>query len=423
MADAPNLKSFNCTACGAPQTIRGLGQTSTFACCNCGAIIDISNEEYKILEKYLSGAGVKSPPIAFGTRGKFFDTQYEVIGYMVRVDSSGGYPWEEFLLFNPYQGFAWLVNFNGHWNFVKTLTEQVERTIGGVYFLGKKFSHFLSDSATVQYVLGEFYWQIKFGDRVSTEDLISPPYILSSENDGQETVWSHGQYMTPEEVQQAFGMKDSFPEPEGIGASQPNPHTAGMRSMWKIAAAFFLVLMVLHALCSNSVSRKLFALSYTAPTGRAAGPFVTDEFYVTEKVSNVEARISASVNNDWLFANVTLINTATQDDDEKGIDVSYYHGSDSDGAWSEGGLTGTALCSGVEPGSYKMTIETEVGDTINPVPFTLVVTQGVPYMTNLLAALFAIFIVPVLKTFRSMAFESKRWANSDIGGGDDDDDS
>ena len=43
-----------------------------------------------------------------------------MIGFQQRSTQSGGetYSWREYLLFNPYKGFRYLTEFDGHWNFV-----------------------------------------------------------------------------------------------------------------------------------------------------------------------------------------------------------------------------------------------------------------------------------------------------------------
>jgi hypothetical protein len=61
---------------------------------------------------------MSKPLVPIGSKGKFQGTDYMVIGYMVRRTGSGEFFWEEYLLMNPYKGFAWLSHFDGHWSFL-----------------------------------------------------------------------------------------------------------------------------------------------------------------------------------------------------------------------------------------------------------------------------------------------------------------
>ena len=41
------------------------------------------------------------------------------------------YSWDEYLLWNPYKGYRWLVESNGHWVLMKTLQTAVKESGGG----------------------------------------------------------------------------------------------------------------------------------------------------------------------------------------------------------------------------------------------------------------------------------------------------
>ncbi len=80
---------------------------------------------------------------------------FEVIGFMRRAMTVEGvnYEWSEYLLFNPYKGFRWLSEYNGHWNFLKTTTH-IPKTKKGLgrptaQYLDKTFVHFQTYKARV----------------------------------------------------------------------------------------------------------------------------------------------------------------------------------------------------------------------------------------------------------------------------------
>ncbi len=83
-----------------------------------------------------------------GTRGKWAGITWEVIGFQTRGYEEDGvfYEWEEYLLFNPYKGFRYLTNYEGHWNFVTPVESLPERRALGarpaVFFEGCLYKHF-----------------------------------------------------------------------------------------------------------------------------------------------------------------------------------------------------------------------------------------------------------------------------------------
>lgn len=115
--------AFNCPGCGAALTIRAQGRTESIACGNCGSVIDAQDPKHQVLSKYR--ARIKHEPlIPLGKRGKLRGEEFECIGFMRRRVQYYGviYEWSEYLLYNPFKGFRWLGEYNGHWTLYKTLT-------------------------------------------------------------------------------------------------------------------------------------------------------------------------------------------------------------------------------------------------------------------------------------------------------------
>jgi Domain of unknown function (DUF4178) len=125
---AVQAKSISCPNCGGPVQLRGFAHTLSVVCPQCLTVLDATTPEVQILQKFQGKTQVK-PTIPLGTCGKIGNTRYEVIGFQVReVDTSDdSYSWDEYLLFNPYKGFRYLTEYNGHWNFVQVQTALPEK--------------------------------------------------------------------------------------------------------------------------------------------------------------------------------------------------------------------------------------------------------------------------------------------------------
>ncbi|MBK8580209.1 MAG: DUF4178 domain-containing protein [Candidatus Accumulibacter sp.] len=121
-ADGRGARAFNCPRCAAPLRIHSPAIES-IACDSCGSIIGVENQDFRLL----AGAAQalrEIPWLPLGSQGTLRGVNWEVIGFMRRRTTSEGtdYTWSEYLLFNVQQGFAWLIEYQGHWNHARTLS-------------------------------------------------------------------------------------------------------------------------------------------------------------------------------------------------------------------------------------------------------------------------------------------------------------
>src|SRR5271170_4309077 len=94
-ASGPKVKSFSCTNCGAPVSVKYAGLSLSVTCPSCKAILDLTNPHYAILSRYKSATDYYKSKIELGTRGKMFGKTWECIGFMVRADVASSYTWDE----------------------------------------------------------------------------------------------------------------------------------------------------------------------------------------------------------------------------------------------------------------------------------------------------------------------------------------
>jgi hypothetical protein len=419
---AQHVKAVNCPKCGAAIALRSFGKAETVVCDSCHSILDATDPTLKVLQTFQAIVGEDPPLIPLGKRGKLRGVDYEVIGFQRRstVVDDVRYSWHEYVLFNPYKGFRYLTEYNGHWNDVgpcKMLPDVVPGIPPTATYLGETYKHFQSCVAETSYVVGEFPWQVRVGEKAEVTDLVSPPRVLSSEKSGEEVTWSIGEYMYGRDVWTAFQLPGSPPPAVGVFENQPAPVHESVKGIWYAFAAFTVALIVLLIVFSAfiSTSHQVFTSSYELNRGEPRGEasFVTDTFDLDGRTSNVEVNTTADVDNSWIYLNYALINQDTGQAWDFGREVSYYHGRDSDGSWSEGSQNDSVVIPYVAAGKYYLRIEPEVDAKHPPIAYTVQVKRDVPLFTIFGLAFLALLIPAIALSWRSLNFERQRWAESD----------
>jgi hypothetical protein len=417
-------EDLKCPHCAGPLQIRAPDQTQRVACPWCGSLLD-ATRDLAIL------AALDKPPlkplIPLGAKGRLRGVEWTVIGVMERsvTVEDVRYPWTEYLLYDPRKGFRWVVESKKHWSFVEPLSPgdvDGDRARYG----GERYSHFQTGEARVDHVLGEFYWTVARGESAQTDDFVKPPHMLSRETteDGGkkgkgrkgEVNWSLGTYLPAEELWKAFALQGRPPSPEGVAPHQPSPWTGSLGAVWTGAAlavaAIFVVFIVLTAVGGRTVHRQDVTIPPRVAPGSPEAATFAGPFFVTTD-GNVQVRVQAPVSNSWLYLDGALINEETGAVDDFDVEVSYYTGSDSDGAWSEGGTVSTRYIPAVPPGRYLLRLEPQ-WEPGKPAPdYQLTVRSRVPRFPYALLAMLAVMVWPLLATWRWFRFEVARWSESD----------
>jgi hypothetical protein len=414
----PQARALNCPSCGAAVTLRALGHAETVVCESCHSILDAKDPNLQVLQKFQAALAPVSPLLPLGARGKLRGTDYEVIGFQRRGITVEGinYYWHEYVLFNPYKGVRYLSEYNGHWNDIAVCKELPAVQFSSAVYLGEVYKHFQSSDATTNFVLGEFPWQVRVGERASVTEYVSPPRVLSSEKTENEVTWSLGEYVYGADIWKAFNLHGSPPEAVGVYENQPAPTNIKVKAIWGTFLALAILLGVLMA-GFDLVSHKapIFESSYRFDPGPPKGEvsFVTNMFELDGRASNVEVTTHASVDNAWIYLNYALINQDTGQAWDFGREVSYYHGYDSDGSWTEGSRKDSVVVPGVPAGHYYLRIEPESDVNHAPIAYTVEVRRDVTVPGIFGIALLALLIPAVAITWRSLSFERARWAESD----------
>ena len=224
----------------------------TVVCDHCHSILDAQDPRLAILQKFKAAVDEDPPLIPLGTRGKIRGTDYEAVGFQRRTIHVDGIPysWHEYVLFNPYKGFRYLTEYNGHWNDTSILrslpTVNNDASPATVSYLGETYRHFQTAKAGTSFVLGEFPWQVRVGEASDVSGLRFSATRDFERTDRQRNHLVHGGvHYRASDIWKAFGLQGEPPERVGVYENQPSPLSADTNAIWVAFVGFMLVLVVM----------------------------------------------------------------------------------------------------------------------------------------------------------------------------------
>lgn len=406
MAGNP-VKSFACPACGGIVEIHAVGHTISAVCAHCSTLIDTANDHFKIIKKEHEVS--RDTDIPIGAKGVLDSIKWEVIGYVEKKDSSSMSFWDEYLLFNPYFGFRFLIQSDGHWNFA-TIIKRYYPLAGSASEIeveGDQYSVYCRGESIVEYVKGEFYWRVRKGDEVKYMDYIAPPKMLSVEKNKQEVNESLSEYIEPELIEKAFGVE--LQKKIGVAANQPAPFANKLGQIWKIAAlSILLALLVQWSMGSGTLVNNT---RINIEQNDKDKTFSTPVFSLA-KSSNLSVRSIAPLSNNWIELELSLVNENTNDTYQSRQVIEYYSGYEDGESWSEGGQIAESTFSAIPAGNYRLVIDPSSG-LFGNADVNLEIKRNVPAWGNFWIVFLCIIIFPIFALLYRWNFETKRWENSD----------
>lgn len=416
--------AIECPACGAPITLRSFGALGQVACSYCGTVCKPEQDgNLDILQR--AERQRRSSALPLHQRGEIDGVLWEIIGITWREVRADGvaYPWQEFLLFNPYEGYRWLIYSmsDGVWSFGGALPGAPE-ALGGsqprIKYKGEEYLHFTGGNARTTYVEGEFPWQVLEGDVASTNDYIRPPMLISVEHQqtkhGADINFTQMRPIDAGEVWAAFKQSGKPPATFGIHPAALNPHLT--KFYWVAGIVLFAIWVVALIVYAAGRDRELVF------QGRIDdGQLLTRELEFGEdgKPTTLAFELSAEgMNNSWAYAEILLVDADSEEALALGLEVDFYSGVEGGESWTEGSTTKTQVVGGVDGGKYILQVNPQFDTSGDPADYlNLTITRDVPLARYMFLPLIVIIAFPAMNLARRAAFEGKRWASSDHAAG------
>ena len=272
-------RQFACPNCGATLTVKLAGSQS-MSCSACNSIIDLSQGIGGELKHAIQDEPVQ-PLIPLGTTGTLQGASWQVVGFQHRMGTDPSDPdehfgWEEYLLYNAKRGFIFLVDSTDGWSVVKPATGApvVSSNQQSAKYLGTHYQLKESYTARTNYVVGEFYWQVRRDQVTENRDYSSGKSLLSLEQTPNELTWSVGNTIDSATVAMAFKLKDKqeLLKRDDVGplVSGTNPLLRQEFWVFIVVVLFFLAMTRCSSDCDPNVEN-CSSSSYRSSGGSYGG--------------------------------------------------------------------------------------------------------------------------------------------------------
>ena len=335
-----SITSENCPNCGSStHWVNGL--TSHLNCQSCGSELAVGRDKAELITANnlrLSQNTMFTLPV--GSTGRLKNKEFHVIGAIryLETDAQETFDnlfkgakhtltpegqWTEYLLYNPTQGFLWLVEADEGWNISETLNDwpRLDRNRQPQGY-GKLYDY----GGRVRIASGAFYWRVRNGDLNYYSDYRDgQSRKIGSELNSHEMAWSRSTPIAYREIADAFKLTNK------ISSYTVKMSADDVDAKLRLLMIAILVIVNLPAFFVDSfsavfnISTILFGIYGLWTIGRER-----DEDG-EQSISRVGYIICAMA----LIVIVTIINYANLDDDSSRV-----HSGGSSGGFSSGSYSG-----------------------------------------------------------------------------------
>lgn len=406
-----------CPSCGEQLHPVNGDKSTHFGCPNCGTFfVDAWDEPKRIIRQYKDW-GSLTPTIPLGAKGLLNRVEYTVVGMMQKVEKDNVYEcWNEYLLYSSDDRSAILVEYNGHWMLVKSLTEVLQaEAVGGDYIVnyqGEIYRLYHSYDFLVRNAVGEFDWNILEDEGQPIFEYTVGSKLVTQELIKEVPCWYAGNYVDAADIATAFGiLRENLPYQSGTHVLQDNPYEKYRNPLIKVAMIMtFIAGTVQLIFCQLYPSSTLLNEHYTtekdSATASTLRPIISPSFHLQYR-SAIHVDLDAGIDNDWLEVNATLVNETTGRDYETSKSIEYYRGYEEGESWSEGSTSKEAVFSSVPPGNYHLNL-LPTSEGAKEVILNVKVTHSNWIMSNFIIMMLAIISAPVINQLLYANFEKKR---------------
>jgi len=402
---------FACLSCNEVLKMYAGYHAFTLVCPACGTVQERDINGFKETGK-MEGAG-KDITIPLGSRGMIKGSEYVVTGYAYCNEKGTKYNWEEYSLFNPIAGIAWLSVYNGHWVFLRELDPLGEMPYKHLLYEG--FTHHLFGryKSQVMRASGEFMYRLDPDETTSAREYIFPPSMVSVETTGNSMTWLHGEHINHRTIRKAFNL-GSVPDRIGVGMIQPYFGKFKPETLVSLCLVLGILWVGLQFYFVNTASEtELFKDHLVIVDSMDSRELFTGTFNIGGGTRNLEVVLNADIDNNWMYSGVTLVNEQTGDIYNTELEAEFYRGYSDGESWTEGSTRNSIVISQVPAGRYYLILYPVKPSMLSQVHIDVSVIRDVYVFSNGLILLILLAVFPVYYFYLGRLIEQRRWNNSD----------
>lgn len=242
------VAALACPNCGGNLPLAAPSTAERIVCRYCGMASDLRQGALVALAP--SPKPPVEPYIPIGAEGTLRNMRVICIGFVIRGCTVEGerYRWREYLLYaGPSIGYIWLMEEDGSWQFVTPIPPgDVQSGGSSVMYRGSSYSWKQAVDASVEYVIGEFYWKVEIGETVRATEFEGPGGKVSVEQTRDEVNYSFCERLSTKELADAFGLQKSA-APGGSGGD-------GSSNTCVTLIVIAIVLIIIVIICAGDCS-------------------------------------------------------------------------------------------------------------------------------------------------------------------------
>lgn len=330
------LRSINCTACGAGLNVFGGGRVTAHVCGYCGAAMD-RTDSYKVLRRFIKTERPTSP-FSIGDEGEIEGVSYRIIGTLGMVERYGAYEWRwaEHQIFSPTHGYAWLSVENGNaifsrrsrypsnptWVSRRKIDTSDTRPI--IWHRGKRCPYYESGNNQIDYIEGEFSWMPEHGKRRFYASFLADDRMVTLSGHAKETEVMVSRYPDQERLFKSFGRTPpNHPETHPLRPFYERPH-----GVFRQTIGLMGLVVLLFAAMFLGTSRDVGHLG-PAPLHNLP---IEWEVGFNKPGQLAEITFETDTHNSWAWYGITVTDPNDEVVFTTNAEMGYYSGRD----WSEG---------------------------------------------------------------------------------------
>lgn len=351
--------------CPTCQTVHEMsGKALVQVCQHCHTIFDRQKGRiyYSLYPQFASYCQT----LAIGDTFLHRDILYTITGKVVKYEKGDRNAiWTEYYLTHPTEQPIFLNQYCGHWNIVEPLDPlyKFKPTENLLYFQGASYQLAHQYFPIIAYAEGSFEFNTFEEANIHSFEYINDDIDLIIRDCDTALKTNHyyrATYIFGNDLLSKLTNKVELPtKTVDYGINQPfyfNLNLTALYQLLGLATGLCAVFLFLFRfVIAPEVALTQDIVIETSDSAKAKLYPTAIKVPYDNGILNTQLMVN-SLNNDWVGAEISLINDQTGEERFFSIETEYYSGSDSEGSWSEGSLVADGNISSVAKGSYHIEV-------------------------------------------------------------------